>query len=298
MPSWLAVSVRDEVGVCWEGNFILCLQRSWCDLQAADFALCRFKSSCWGAAVRVVGLLRPFMGLWLASPLFKCLRQSFPCRNFWEQQAKADSLGRSIQLSLSPNSSHTQLFHEQNWAGTVGLTGSLVCVSQPLKLYPKPGSSDCRAKDLRRARGEWFSQIQKVSFPGWLSTVCLSFFLHLRFKMLGNCVVLLLEWQFNSPVILSCYVSVTVTGIWKKLWFDGRVRAVCLAFPRNLGIAVLHHPSWLQKLLASFKISLVLFSLSPQSVSSLCWTMPRSIFSKTFDSHVCYKICGLCTVWV
>lgn len=112
--------------------------------------------------------------------------------------------------------------------------------------------------------------------------------------MLGN-GGLLLERQLNSPVIPSCYVSVTVTGIWKDLWFDARVRGVCLAFPRNLGIAVLHHPSWLQKLLLSFKISLVLFSLSPQSASSLCWTMPRSIFSKPFDSHVCYKICGLCT---
>lgn len=46
--------------------------------------------------------------------------------------------------------------------------------------------------------------------------------------MLGNGAVLLLEWQFNSPVILSFYVSVTVTRIWKKLWFDARVRGVCL----------------------------------------------------------------------
>lgn len=87
-------------------------------------------------------------------------------------------------------------------------------------------------------------------------------------------------------------------GIWKKPWFDARVRGVCPAFPGNLGIAVLHHPSWLQKLLLSFKISLVLFSLSPQSLSSLCWTVPRSIFSTPFDSHMCYKICGLCSVWV
>lgn len=56
--SWLAVSVSDEVGVCW--GFILHLQRSWCDLQAAAFALCRFNP------VRLVGLLRISWGFDLA----------------------------------------------------------------------------------------------------------------------------------------------------------------------------------------------------------------------------------------
>lgn len=231
------------------------------------------------------------MGLWPGSSLFKCLSQSFPCWVSWEQRLPALAGPFSchsvlIQATLSFSMSRIGL-------GAVGLT---VWVSQ---LCPKTGSRDCWAKELRRATGEQrFSQISKVSVQGWFSTVCLSFSLCLRFKILRNGAVLLLEWQFNSPVILSCYVPVTATGIWKKLWFDAMVRGVCLAFPRNLWISVQHHPSWLQKLLLSFKISLVLFSLSPQSASSLCWTMPRSIFSKPFDSHMCYKICSLCPVWM
>lgn len=207
--------------------------------------------------------------------------------------AKAASLGRSIQLHSVLIQATLSFSMSRIGLGAVGLT---VWVSQ---LCPKTGSRDCWAKELRRATGEQrFSQISKVSVQGWFSTVCLSFSLCLRFKILRNGAVLLLEWQFNSPVILSCYVPVTATGIWKKLWFDAMVRGVCLAFPRNLWISVQHHPSWLQKLLLSFKISLVLFSLSPQSASSLCWTMPRSIFSKPFDSRMCYKICSLCPVWM
>lgn len=159
IPSSLPALVSDEIWVCWEGGFILCLQRSLCDLQGAYFALFRFKFSCWSLPMLVVGSLT-FHGALTSLFSLEVPQSKFPLQVLLGAADKGWLLLIQLPLrNVSPNSSHTKHLHLQHWAGSRGVDRLFsMWVSQPLKLMPVQAcaawSKDWWAKGVQQCRGK------------------------------------------------------------------------------------------------------------------------------------------------
>lgn len=162
------------------------------------------------------------------------------------------------------------------------------------------------AKGVEQCRGESrrLSQIPEVSVQIWFSTVCMSFPFTFVLQRIGK--IWLGKWccfAFGNvteficnPQLLclndnngKCWWSCSLMPEWEVLVMS--TQGVWDSLSHNI------LPDYESYHCLPLKISLVPFSLSAQSLSSLCWDVPGSLSSKTFCLQV-YKTCSLWTVWV